>query len=362
MRLMGAFVSHELTTQLRSARFKVLAVAYVAVGAIPTVALHLGARSAGYRVDGGAYAEGLSALLPSLTALFATVLSVDAITRERDEGSFGVISLAPLSASGYLFRRWLSLVAIAIPVTALPFALAGGLAAYGARSVPDAAPLAWEWLLHVAPPLLVMSALMLALGTITGRTILAILAYGAAMTFGLGLLQDILAMFHRKLLGPGEMIGFDPLLLARLMWTARGWWDFQPPSAAGYPIELELHRFFPEAAMIVACTLFFLGVAPAFLRRTRADVKPWRIREDHPLRTILRGINRIRENYTPDAGLQPLDRVVITAAIVLALACFGWLLRRETHFMSLASQRYAAERAGPRAMSLTLVPRTISVE
>jgi len=363
VRLMGAFVAHELTTQLRSARFKVLALAYVAAGAIPAVALYLGARSNGYRVDGGAYAEALGALLPSLTALFATVLSVDAITREREEGSFGVVSLAPLSASGYLCRRWLSLVAIAIPVTLLPFAIAAGLAAHAERSVPDAAPLAWEWLLHVAPPMLVMSALMLALGTITGRTILAILAYGAAMTFGLGLLQDLLALLHRKLLGPGEMIGFDPLLLSRLIWTARGWWDFRPPTAAGYPIELELHRFFAEAAMIGACALLFLGVAPAFLRRTRPDVKPWRIREDHPLRTMLRGINRIRENYAPDAGLQPLDRIVIAASIVLALACFGWLLRRETYFMSLASQRYAAEGAAePRAMSPSLFPTTIAVE
>ena len=363
MSLLAAFTAHELTTQLRSARFRVLAVAYVLVGVLPAVAMYLGSKTAGYLTDPGAYAKALGALLPSLTALFATILSVDAINREREEGSFAVVSLAPLSASGYLFRRWLAILAIAVPLTMLPSLIAAALATHAARRVPDVTPLAWEWLLHIAPPLLVMSALMLALGTITGRTLLAILAYGAAMTFGLGFLQDLLAMAHRHLEGPGDMIGFDPMVLSRLMWAVRGWWQFDTPTAAGYPVEVTADRFVPEAAMIVACTIFFLGVAPAFLRRTRPDVKPWRIRDDHPLRTILRGINRIRENYSADASLQPADRIVFAFALIASIACFALLLRRETRFMSLAAERYSAEVAtDPREMSLSLVPRAISVE
>ena len=80
------------------------------------------------------------------------------------------------------------------------------------------------------------------------------------------------------------MIGFDPMHLQRLVWTVRGWWHFDPPTAAGYPIEQELDVLLPESALIVAFTIFFLCAAPAFLRRTRPDVKPWRIRDDHPLR------------------------------------------------------------------------------
>lgn len=363
MRLVAAFASYELTTQLRSARFRVIALAYVLIGVLPAVAMYLASGTAGYLTDAGAYAKALGALLPSLTALFATVLSVDAITREREEGSFAVVSLAPLSASGYLFRRWLALLVIAIPLTMLPGLIAAGLATHAARRVPDVTPLAWEWLLHIAPPLLVMSALMLALGTITGRTMLAILAYGAAMTFGLGFLQDLLAMLHRHLEGPGAMIGFDPLVLSRLMWAVRGWWQFDTPTAAGYPVEVTLDQFIPEAALIVACTIFFVGVAPAFLRRTRPDVKPWRIRDDHPLRTMLRGINRIRENYSPDASLQPADRVVIAVALIASIGCLTLLLRRESRFMNLAAERYAAEVAtDPREMSLTVVPRAVAVE
>lgn len=363
MSLIAAFTSYELTTQLRSARFRVIAVAYVLIGVLPAVAMYLGSSTAGYLTDAGAYAKALGALLPSLTALLATVLSVDAITREREEGSFAVVSLAPLSASGYLFRRWLALLVIALPLTMLPSLIAAALATHAARRVPDVTPLAWEWLLHVAPPLAVMSALMLALGTITGRTMLAILAYGAAMTFGLGFLQDLLAMLHRHLEGPGAMIGFDPMVLDRLVWAVRGWWQFDTPTAAGYPVEVTLDRFLPEAAMIVACTIFFVGLAPAFLRRTRPDVKPWRIRDDHPLRTMLRGLNRIRENYTPDASLQPADRIVIAVALLASIGCFALLLRRETRFMNLAAERYAAEVASdPREMSLALFPRAISVE
>ncbi len=363
MKVLAAFISHEVTTQVRSARFKILALAYVVLASAPAVAIYLASRKLGYVLDGGAYAWALRLLQPTLTALFATVLAVDAIIREREEGSFSVISLAPLSASGYVFRRWIALLAIAVPITILPALIGGGLVAHAERSMPSVAPLAWEWLLHVVPPLLVMSALMLALGTITGRTILAILAFGAAMTFGLGFLQDGLSYAHRHLEGPGDLIGFDPMILQRMVWTVRGWWHFDPPTAAGYPIEEELDVLLPRSALIVAFTIFFLCIAPAFLRRTRPDIKPWRIRDDHPLRTMLRGLNRIRENYRPDVGLQPSDRAVMIFGVLAAIGCIALLLNRESRYIALASERYVAESAKePRQMSVTLVPRSIRVE
>lgn len=363
MRLLAAFVSHEVTTQLRSTRFRILAVAYAAIAVIPAIAIYISSRNLGYRLDTGAYAAALRMLQPALTALFATVLAVDAITREREEGSFGVVSLAPVSASGYFFRRWLALLAIAVPLSMIPGLAAAGLAGYAGRAVPNAAPLAWDWLLRVAPPLVLMSALMLALGTITGRTILAVLAYGAAATFGLGFLQDLLALSHRHLEGPGSMMGFDPMAFNQLLWAAKGWWWFEPPTAAGYPLETELDRVLPESALLVAAALLVLGIAPAFLRSTRPDVKPWRIRDDHPLRTMLRGINRIRENYRPDAGLQPADRVVLAVALLASIACVALLLRRETRFINLARERFAAESADePYEMSVALFPRSIAIE
>ena len=363
MRLLAAFLSHESTTQLRSTRFRVVAVAYIAVALIPVIALYLASGKVGFVLATGAYAEALQALVPGLTALLATVLAVDAISRERDEGSFGVISLAPMSASAYVFCRWLALLVIAVPLTLAPFAISAALSAHANRSMPDLAPLAWEWLLHALPPLVVMSALMLALGTITGRTILAVLAYGAAMTFGLELFQDSLAFFHRHLEGPGDLMGFDPMAVTRLMWSVRGWWQFDPPTAAGYDVETAVDRLLPESALIVACTIAIAGVTPAFLRRTRRDVRPWRIRDDHPLRTMLRGINRIREDYRPDAGLQPIDRIVMVTAVAVAILCIALLLRRDSRFLELAAQRYAAEQPRqPWEMSATLVPRAVRVE
>lgn len=363
MRLLLAFVSHEYTTQLRATRFRVLALAYVLVSLVPALLLYLASGKLGYVLDAGSYASVLRALIPALTALMATILSVDAISRERDEGSFGVVALAPLSASGYFFCRWIALLTIALPLTIVPFVVSAALAVQGRGMMIDLAPLVWEWLLHVAPPLIVMSALMLALGTITGRTILAVLLFGAAMTFGLGLFQDVLAKFHRHLEGPGELMGFDPLALTRLMWTMRGWWQFDPPSATGYEIETAVDELLPQSALIVAVALIFAAVAPAFLRRTRRDVRPWRIREDHPLRTMLLGLNRMREEYRPDAGMQPVDRLVLLAAIVLSVACVAFLFQRESYFTRLAGQRYAAESAsGPREMSAMLVPRSISVK
>ena len=363
MSVLAAFVSHELTTQFRSARFKILALTYISVTCIPAVAIYLASRNIGYALDGGAYAWALRIVQPSLTALFATVLAVDAITREREEGSFGVISLAPMTGAGYVFRRWVALLAIALPLTLVPVVIAAGLAAHAEHRLPSLAPLGWEWLFHVLPPLLVMSALMLALGTITGRTILAILAYGAAMTFGLGFLQDGLALMHRRLDGPGEMIGFNPDSVQRLFWAIRGWWRLEPPTVAGYPIEEQFDALLPESALIAGLTILFICAAPAFLRRTRPDVKPRPVRDDHPLRTMLRGFNRVREDYRPDGGLHPVDRAIIVAGLAGAMGCVAYLLDRESHYIDLARERYAAEQAiDPREMSVFLVPRSIRVE
>src|SRR5688572_16763056 len=106
MRLFLAFFAHEATTQFRSARFRMMALAYDALASAPVIAVAIVASGADYVVGPASFASALLLFQPALTTLFAGTLSVDAITREREESSFAVVSLAPMSAAGYVMRRW----------------------------------------------------------------------------------------------------------------------------------------------------------------------------------------------------------------------------------------------------------------
>ncbi|HEY4561521.1 MAG TPA: hypothetical protein VIJ36_00990, partial [Thermoanaerobaculia bacterium] len=158
MRLLAAFTAHELRTQARSLRFRVIAALYVAAAAGPAVLMWL-RRSEGTAVIGGAtYAAETLEILPALTAVLAVLISLDAVTREQDEGSWSTVALAGMSNAGYLLRRWLALQALLLPLTAIPLALAA--AGAGAANGPGAVspwPFVGPWLMHIVPVALTFS-------------------------------------------------------------------------------------------------------------------------------------------------------------------------------------------------------------
>ena len=363
MRLLSAFVAHEATTQFRATRFRVLSVAYVLLACAPAAAVASIASREDYVIGPASLAAALILFQPALTTLFAGILSVDAITREREENSFAVVSLAPISAAGYVLRRWLSIAIVAAPVTMVPQLAAAIFAVQSQRSVAGLAPFAWTWLLQVLPVLLIASAILLSLGTITGRTVLAILAFGALFTIGLGTVQDLLAYAHRKIDGPSGLFAIDEYTVSRLVWTIRGYWSLAIPSESGWPIEATFDTMLPNALIAVAVALMLLAITPAFLRRTKRDVRPWRISNTHPLRTFLKTLNRIREEYALDGGRQPADVAMMAIALLLAGGAITSLVARESRFIDLAAQRYAAEDSiEPRPMSSALVVRSARIE
>ncbi len=362
MRLLRTFIAHEARTQLRSIRFRLAAIIYVLASTVPLVITAIVA-SRNTSFGGGAFARSLEILQPFMTTIFAAVLAVDALTRERDENSFAVISLAPVSSAGYVLRRWIALLAIAIPVTLVPPLIAAGLAANARNAMPDLAPFAWIWLLHVASILVVISALVLGVGTITGRTVLAVVALILLITLGNGALQSVLALAHRQLGVPSDFFGIESRDLMELEWTLRGRWQPVSPSEAGYPLAASLDHFVPSILLTAGLAAFLLGLAPAFLRRTRRDLQPWRVSESHPLRTFLRIVNRVREEYAPDAGRQASDVLVRFAGVAILIAALATLFHRETRFRRLAAERNAAEsRSDPSEMSTDIVPLTLRIE
>lgn len=363
MTLLRAFIAHEWLTQTRAARFRLAAAAYVALSCAPAVVVKIVAARGEYVIGPATYAAALMIFQPLCTTLFAGALSVDAISRERDESSFAVVSLAPLSAAGYVLRRWIAIVVLAAPVTLLPQLAGAALAVHAQQSFGGWMPFLWTWLLEVLPVLVAVSATALALGTITGRPVLAILAFAAALPLALGTLQDLLAYAHRKLEGPGSFLAFDPAAVQELAWTVRGFWSMRVASESGWPVEAAFDAMLPAALMCAVAACALLGIAPAFLRRTKRDIRPWRIREDHPLRTFLRTINRVREDYALDAGRQRADVAVLALALVLSGGALTALLARESRFIDLAAERYAADTGrGPFPMNDTLIVRSARIE
>lgn len=371
MRLTTAFVAHELRTQARSLRFRVLATAYVVAGSTPAAMSYLRRLDQGVIFGGATYAAEVTAMLPLLTAVFAFLISLDGITREQEEGSWSTITLAELSSAGYLLRRWLALQAVLLPLTAVPL-LAAALAAAagsGAGAVTPG-PLATPWLLLVVPIALVASALAIGLGTIAGGAVNAFLLGGLALALVPSLVNDLLARFGIRLTLPLAWVDLRALIfsvqrMAAVLEMSSVWFRTFPldASEAPYDAGVAAEQYLAQAAVPVALAAAVLGLAVLFLRRNRPDVRPLRIGPEHPLRTFLTLIARLREQYTPDPVPAREDLLAISLALLLTAGCSALILGRSYRYQTLGEERYATEESGaPAPMPNDLVPGRWRVE
>lgn len=351
MRLAAAFAAHELRTQGRSLRFRVIATLYAALGTGPA-ALCWARREQTLSVIGSStYAAETFQILPVLTAVAAFLLSLDAITREQDEGAWSTVSLSGMSSAGYLLRRWLALQALLLPLTALPVAAAAALAV--AANGPETLYLSAfgvPWLLHLVPIALTFSALGVAAGTIAGGAINAFLLT-AGVLFLLPSLIDALAGSWRIRLG-SPLAWLDTAYLPRSLSRAFG--DTQHDNFLSLPFPLAVSELpfdpWPVAGQIlarsavpVALAAALFGLAVRYLRRTRPDIRPWRIRQDHPLRTFLLLLARLRERYTPDPRPARPDVLTLGVLLLLAAGIPALAIGRLRYFEELGRARFDAE-------------------
>jgi hypothetical protein len=369
VRLFAAFAAHELRTQWRSLRFRVLAALYVAAGSAPAALIWLRRAQMPMAVGAATYAAETLEILPLLTAVVAFLISLDAITREQDEGAWTTVALTGMSNAGYLLRRWLALQALLLPLTALPLAVAAGLAAAGTGAVA-AGPFLGPWALHVAPIALVFSAEALAVGTIAGGALNAFLLAAFVLPFLPALVNALLGRFGIRLGNPLAWLdtGFVPRSLSRI--TAGGRHDnfMELPfpivvTESPYDLRAAAGQLLARAAVPAAQAAALLALAVRYLRRTRPDVRPWRIRRDHPLRTFLVVFARLRERYTPDPRPVPADLLAMGALLLLAAGASALLIGRVNDFEALGRERFAAESAESSATTpATLLPGRWRVE
>jgi hypothetical protein len=287
------------------------------------------------------------------------------VTREHDEGSWSTASLAGTSSAGYLLRRWLALQAVLLPLTAVPVVAAGAFAA--AALGPGAValgPLLFPWLMLVVPLALALSALGMGLGTIAGGMVNACLLGGVILWLVPALLEMGLARFHIRLGSPFAWPQINSFLNAvqRIVTPNRP----GSPWAAMFPLPMSEspwdgrvagEQYLSLAALPTALAAATLGIAVRHLRRTRPDVRPLRVRADHPLRTFLLAVARLRERYTPDPRPSRADLAALALALLLATGAVALLVGRTERYQRLGVAQFEAERDGlPDPTPVDLVP------
>lgn len=363
MRLFRLFLAHEMLTQWRSMRFRALAAVYVIVASIPAIGVFFVSGRTPRAIGPAAYNMFLLSAQPLLTALFATGLAIDALSRERDEGSFGVLSVAPLSSAGYVLRRWLAVVTVCIAISLIPTTLSAALSIHSRLTLPLLPMFAEGWLLSVLPSLLVSSALAIALGTITGRSVLSIIFVAVFLTIGLDTMNGVLFHVHRlNFEGPGNLFYGGERALQELTWAIRGYWSPDVPSDAAFPLRARIRALPSRAGIVTAMTIVLLALTGFYLRRTRRDLRPWNVAETHPLRTLIRVANRIREEFAPDSGTGRADRVVLVTALALAVLLAGSIVREQSAFASMAAERYAAETQHGVSTSASIITESLRID
>ncbi|HWN41335.1 MAG TPA: hypothetical protein VNW71_03905 [Thermoanaerobaculia bacterium] len=354
MRLTASFISHEVRTQARSLRFRTAVVLYVLAGSFPAAAIHLRRSTLEYAIGGSTYASEVANLVALLTAVFAFLLSLDGITREQGEGAWTTVTLCEVSNAGYLLRRWLALQALILPLTVLPFAAAAGIAVADGAVLLHPLAFAGPWLLHIVPLALTASALGLGIGTIGGGALRALPLLAIVLALVPLLANQLLHRFGLRFVSPLGWVGFPEAMwtLSRMVQSLTGrespyGWTFPIPSSeAGFDARVIGEQLLARGAFFAALAALALGAAAVYLRRTRPDVRPLRVRPDHPVRGFLLTYGKLRERYKPDPAPAPADRLALTAGLLAAAALLGLLTWRGLSYESLAETRFSAETQG----------------
>jgi len=371
VRLTAAFVAHELRTQGRSLRFRTVAALYALAASLPAVLVYGRRADTPFAIGGAAYAFEAMNALPLLTALFAFLLSLDGISREQGEGAWTTVTLCEVSNAGYLLRRWLALLAVILPLTAIPLmaAFVAAAAGSGAGSL-NLWVFSGPWLVQILPLALVSSALGLGIGTIGGGALGALPLLGTALALVPMLGNEVAHRFGMRFSSPLVWLDWLPAVWlvnrAAEPLTRRNpyGWDFPlPVSEAGFDLRIMAEQHLADGAFLGALAALSLGTAAIYLRRTRPDVRPQRVGPTHPFRGFLLAWGRTLEHYKPDPAPAPADRLAVAIGVLLATALTGLMFHRGWHYESLAVARVEAEaQAAPAPNPVTLVPGRWRIE
>ncbi len=374
-----AFLGHELRIARRSLRVRAFAVGFLLLGSVPAVAIHLRRPHLDYVIGSATYASATLGVLPLCSALLAFLLAMDGIGRERATGAWTTATLSGLSNAGYLLRRYVSLLAIVLPLTALPLVVAAGIALFDGGGAGWAerwtlfSPVRFvgPWALHVAPLAASSAALALGVGTIGGSAaevfLLLLVTFGAVPAAG----NEILNRFGMRFAAPLGLLDvvsarWTTLLMVKSFQEGDDRWNWLfplPESEAGFDASTAFEQSLAQGLLLWAAAATSLGVATLYLRRTRPDVPPRAVKMDHPLRNFLVSFGRLRERYTPDPAPGPADLTLLGLALALAAGAVALETERWLGYDALGARRYRTETsAWPAPTAVTLAPESWRIE
>ena len=350
MKLLWAMTRYEVLLQMRSARFRIAAIGFVAACALPSCLVAFGVRhQTSETLGGAAYLAQLLQVQPYLTMLLVVLIAGGGSSAVALEERWAVLAASPVSNAGYLVRRWLALLALILPLTLVPQAMALAAALAGGNSQFDAATWIGTWALWILPLAVALTAYWLAWVTITGGELAALIVTFVGVPMAISAANQILLRFHVTLSDYLNWFNYRGLFFW-ITFTSQDWGlarnrfhpgylategAFDPSAAAAWLV--------PKGSVIAGVAALGLGLATAFVRRTRRDLPPRPVPPKHQLRTFLEKLNRWRQRYAPDGALGLAERLAMAAGVVvLGLALTG-LFGRQSYFQRQAAERYQAE-------------------
>jgi ABC-type transport system involved in multi-copper enzyme maturation permease subunit len=360
LRLAIYFIGHEVRVQLRSARFRIAAALYLAACTAPACVVYLYQRQTATLLGAATYAGEVLTVLPAASAVLALVVASDGILRERGAGMWIPLTTMPLGNAGYLLRRWLALAVLLVALSLLPLAGAVLLAAAAGAPPLVASNLIAPWTLQVLPASLAASALSLGMCTIADGIVAGAVQGLMVLLLVPAILNRVLALAGRHIASPASWLGVDRVVLQAEVYLAalRGWGrPLRAASEGGYDATAAAGHWASTASLTVALAFAALALSASFLRRSRRDLRPWRIGAGHPLRGLLGLANRIRGRYTPDSLPGVGDRLLLVGGVAILAAAMGTFWARDSRYRALALRRYEVETgAWPAPTAGDLVP------
>ena len=350
MKLLMAVIRYELKLQLRSVRLRLAVVGYVALCALPPGLIYFVFRHRTTEALGSsAYLAQLLQVQPYLTLLMVALIAGNRSSAGALQESWAVLAASPMSNTGYFLRRTVALLTLIVPLTLVPQAVTLAFARLAGNTSFDPATWIGHWGLWILPSAILATCYWLAWVTVTGGELAALIFTFAGVPLVTSAANQVLLQFRLTLSGFTDWLGFRALGFW-IHFTLQGLRGepsrFHPGYAATEaPFDLAAATAWslPRWALIGGLAALGLGLAVAFLRRTRRDLKPRPVPPKHQLRTFLEKLNRWRERYSPDGGLGLPERLASAAgAVVLGLAVSA-LFGRQLGVQRLGTERYQAE-------------------
>ena len=368
MRLAFDAIRMEWRLQWRSLRFRVGAALYLLLCSAPPIALAVLIQPQSPHDFGAASYIGWVFDLSRFTGLLLAVVAAGNRTGATSQRQlWPVLSAAGTGNGSYLWLRWFAMSTLLTAVSLVPVLVAWTTVTALGLPPYDIAGYVVPWLLFVVAPMTMMAATWLAFVTIAGSELGAL--------FLLYLVRAVAALFLDKVVEPytGSTFAFDEIWLGfnRLQWTVGSIlgqgdrWGFvrHLRSDSPYDIAFAVDWWLVRATPLLGASMLLLALAVFFVRRTRSDVRPLVLRDDHPLRNLLRFIHAARARYAPDAALGAERWRLLLGLLALGLAVFLHA-QRQGHFETLAATRYEIEMHidGQPTTPLELVPTSRTIE